>query len=58
MTMVIFVVALCAGAPLAENAASSFVIYSVAIAVVLLGICYWKGEAPRWRWGNKDGKSR
>jgi len=21
--------------------------------IILLGICYKKGEKPRWRWGNK-----
>ena len=22
--------------------------------LVLVGICYWKGERARWRWGGKD----
>ncbi len=22
---------------------------------ILIGICYWKGERPRWRWGKKSG---
>ncbi|HEX4086889.1 MAG TPA: hypothetical protein VHY22_18385 [Chthoniobacteraceae bacterium] len=23
------------------------------MVVILIGICYWKGEKPRWRWGGK-----
>ena len=22
-----------------------------ALSLVLIAICWWKGEAPRWRWG-------
>lgn len=34
------------------------VLQSVAIGVaslLLVGICWLKGEPPRWRWGGKDG---
>jgi hypothetical protein len=48
-----FVAALIAGAPLARNEAAVFVGYSLALALVLFGICYWKGEQPRWRWGKE-----
>lgn len=24
---------------------------SLGEALVLIGICWWKGEPPRWRWG-------
>ena len=30
-----------------------FVIYTMALSVVLLAICWLKGEPPQWRWGNK-----
>lgn len=23
------------------------------LAVMLIGICWWKGETPRWRWGKE-----
>lgn len=23
----------------------------IASTIVLIGICYWKGESPRWQWG-------
>jgi hypothetical protein len=25
--------------------------FSIAMVVVLLAVCYWKGEPPAWRWG-------
>jgi hydrogenase/urease accessory protein HupE len=30
-----------------------FVAYSVLLCVILMGICYAKGERPAWRWGRK-----
>ncbi|HTV80550.1 MAG TPA: hypothetical protein VMF03_20025 [Steroidobacteraceae bacterium] len=27
------------------------VIFVVTMVAVLLAVCYWKGEPPRWRWG-------
>jgi hypothetical protein len=27
------------------------VLFVVAMVAVLIGVCYWKGEPPRWRWG-------
>ncbi len=23
------------------------------LSALLVGICYWKGETPKWRWGGK-----
>jgi hypothetical protein len=34
------------------NPTQVFVVVSVA-TVVLVAICWWKGEPPRWRWGGK-----
>ncbi|UGY12139.1 hypothetical protein [Bradyrhizobium septentrionale] len=28
-----------------------FVAYVVVLSVLLTGVCWWKGEPPRWRWG-------
>jgi len=30
-----------------------FVVYVVALSVVLVAICYAKGEPPKWRWGRR-----
>jgi len=31
----------------------SFVAYTGAITLLLVAICWVKGERPQWRWGNK-----
>lgn len=28
-----------------------FVLYSLGLSAVLVLVCWWKGEPPRWRWG-------
>ena len=34
-----------------------FVGYAGVLSVALLAICYWKGEPPQWRWGDKTLRS-
>jgi hypothetical protein len=29
-------------------------LYVVLMSVVLTLICYWKGEPPKWRWGDRS----
>jgi hypothetical protein len=29
-------------------------IFVAAMIVLLIGICYWKGEPPKWRWGGRE----
>jgi hypothetical protein len=31
-----------------------FLLYLVSLTVILIGICWAKGEPPRWRWGKRD----
>lgn len=31
--------------------AVTFLLYTLVLTVVLVGICYAKGEPPTWRWG-------
>ena len=52
LVMGAFFVALAAGAPAAEKHPLFFATYSAALAAVLIVLCYWKGESPRWRWGD------
>jgi hypothetical protein len=26
----------------------------LALSAVLVAVCWWKGEPPRWRWGGDD----
>lgn len=47
-----FFVALAAGSPLVAKSPLLYVGYSLALGVVLIGICYAKGEKPGWRWGD------
>ena len=32
---------------------AAYIVYEAAVAALLIGICWWKGEPPRWRWGKK-----
>ena len=34
-----------------RKAPGSFAGYMVVLIVALTAVCWWKGEAPRWRWG-------
>jgi hypothetical protein len=37
------------------NFAPRFIIFSL----IFIGICYWKGEPPKWSWGrNRESKNR
>jgi hypothetical protein len=31
-----------------------FAVYTVALSLILIAICWWKGEPPAWRWGRRD----
>lgn len=54
VVMIVFFVALLAGARLIKQGPIIYVAYSLAWAVVLIAVAYWKGEAPRWSWGNRE----
>jgi hypothetical protein len=32
-----------------------YLAYVAALSLLLIGICWLKGEPPRWRWGNDEG---
>lgn len=29
-------------------------VYPLLMSVVMLIVCYWKGEPPKWRWGDRS----
>jgi hypothetical protein len=31
-----------------------FLVFTLVMSLLLLAICYKKGEPPRWRWGDRD----
>lgn len=51
--MTLFIAAVIIGAPLAKTSLGLFVGYITALSGILIGICYWKGERPEWRWGQR-----
>jgi hypothetical protein len=44
------------GIPLVQASVGSviYVIYVLGLTTLLIGICWLKGEPPRWRWGDRD----
>ena len=34
--------------------AAAFFAYVAAATAVFIAVCWWKGERPRWRWGDRD----
>ena len=30
---------------------ANFIAYIAVLSIVFTGVCWWKGEPPRWRWG-------
>jgi hypothetical protein len=51
-TLIAFIVALSAGSALVAKNPLLYLGYVLALAAVLIGICYWKGEKPGWHWGD------
>ena len=45
---------LLAGLQFARARPLQFEAYVIILSVLLVAICAWKGEAPRWRWGRSD----
>jgi hypothetical protein len=37
-----------------RRALSAYIVGVVALSVLLVAVCWLKGEPPRWRWGNDD----
>jgi len=33
-----------------RKALVAYLVYVVILSVGLVGVCWWKGEPPRWRW--------
>ena len=36
-----------------HRATAKFIGYVVILSIALTGVCWWKGEPPRWRWGDE-----
>jgi len=42
------------GLPITWQGWVVFVVCTLVMSLLLLAICYKKGEPPRWRWGERD----
>ena len=56
LVMATFAVLLLVGAfaLLPSGGPAAFVAYATVLCVLLVAVCWLKGEPPEWRWGNKD----
>ena len=36
-----------------QQSVLGFVGYMIALGALLTAVCWWKGEPPRWRWGDE-----
>jgi drug/metabolite transporter (DMT)-like permease len=41
-----------------RKAMAAYIMYLVVLSALLIGVCWLKGEPPRWRWGDDDGASQ
>ena len=55
VVMAVFVVLLFGGAValLPTHGPAAFVAYTAFICLLLVGVCWLKGEPPAWHWGDK-----
>jgi len=51
LVLTVYLVSLCAGTFLISKHTELFLAYTAVLSIVLIVICYFKGEKPRWRWG-------
>lgn len=49
-----FLVLLAVGvAVIPRHSPIGFIAYAVALSALFIAVCWWKGEPPRWRWGDE-----
>jgi hypothetical protein len=55
VTLAVFYILVVIGAftVLPSYGSTAFVVYCLILCVVLVVVCWLKGEPPRWRWGEK-----
>ena len=54
VVFVAWIAAVAAGTRLLPEHSAGFAIYVLTMIVVMIAVGYWKGEPPRWRWGDRD----
>ena len=53
MVLIAYVLLLTAGSPLLAVNAGLYIAHVIILSIVLIIVCYLKGEKPGWRWGGK-----
>jgi hypothetical protein len=55
VVLVLFIVLLVAGGSVFSPAKvpALYVAYMAVLSAVMIGVCYLKGEPPKWRWGGR-----
>jgi hypothetical protein len=49
-----FAILMTAGAVMIpRHSLAGFIAYALLLSAVFTGLCCWKGEPPRWRWGGE-----
>ena len=51
VVMLGYFAALLGGRPYAHHSVGLLIAYVLALTTIFVAICFWKGEAARWRWG-------
>ena len=51
IVLTVYLGLLAGGAFLVSKHTELFLAYTAVLSIVLIAICYLKGEKPRWRWG-------
>ncbi len=51
VVFIVYLAGLLAGTRLISRSHAYFLIYTAALSTGLIFICWWKWEAPQWRWG-------
>jgi len=53
VALVVFLALLVAGFLIMppRHAPAPLIAYAIILGVLFAGLCWWKGEPPRWRWG-------
>jgi hypothetical protein len=56
LSLVCFIVLVIAGVLLfpPREALAKYLIYVVSLSIAFAALCWWKGEPPRWRWGEDN----
>jgi hypothetical protein len=55
VALIVFTILLAAGLFLfpPKIALADFLAYTALVTLLFFGVCWWKGEPPKWRWGEK-----